>query len=299
MRTLAHLLLVSLPLCCSGNASAQEVFRGDELLAPDRPEAWAMNYFAASTFMTAFGESPALAPGDWDVAAELGHIPRLSDAQQRVGFAGFKTEDLNRSPVFGRLRLTVGLPAHWFAEFAYTPPLTIDGTQPRHLVAAAVGRRVIERGGYTLSARIFGQHGEVRGDITCPDELAGVEDRELNPSGCQAASNDRFSLDHYGVELTSGWAAGPWHWHASLGAARTELEVQVDALSYGVRDRSRLVARDVLPFVAVGTSRDFGAHWRLGVEILHVPLTVAREAGESRDYDPLTSLRLRLRYRID
>ncbi|HEY0661318.1 MAG TPA: hypothetical protein VGD21_08395 [Lysobacter sp.] len=258
-----------------------------------------MNYFAASTFMTAFGESPALAPGDWDAAVELGHIPRLSDRQQRVGFAGFKTEDLNRSPVFGRLRLTVGLPAHWFAEFAYTPPLTIDGAQPHHLVAAAVGRRVIERDGYTLSARIFGQHGEVRGDITCPDELAGVEDRELNPSGCQAASNDRLSLDHYGVELASGWATGSWHWHASLGAARTELEVQVDALTYDVRDRSRLVARDVLPFVAVGTGRDIGAHWRLGVEILHVPLTVTRDEDEGREHDPLTSLRVQLRYRSD
>src|SRR5688572_9486448 len=68
MRSLPHLLLVSLSLCCSGTASAQPVFRADEFLAPDRPEAWAMNYFAASTFMTAFGERPALAPGDWDVA---------------------------------------------------------------------------------------------------------------------------------------------------------------------------------------------------------------------------------------
>ena len=73
-----------------------------------------MNYFAASSLMTSFGESPELRPGRWSVAAELGHIPRLSDAQRRVGFNGFKTEDLNKSPVFGRLRLWLGLPAGFY-----------------------------------------------------------------------------------------------------------------------------------------------------------------------------------------
>lgn len=298
MRGWLHSWLVCLLLLSQG-ARAQPVFRDDELLDSDRPEAWAMNYFAASSFMTAFGGYPAPASGDWEVAVELGHIPRLSDAQRRIGFAGFKTEDLNRSPVFGRLRVTVGLPAHWFAEFGYTPPLEIDGTQSRDLVAVAVGRRMIEHGSYALSARVFGQHGEVRGDITCPGKLAGVEDSEQNPSGCQAASDDRFRLNYYGAELTSGWTAGSWHWHASLGAARTELEVQVDALTYDVRDRSRLVARDVLPYVVIGAGHDIGTRWRLGVEVLYVPLTVMREAGGSREHDPMTSLRLQLRYRID
>ena len=204
MRDLLQLLLV-LSVLLSQGVLAQTVFRDDELLAPDRPESWAMNYFAASSLMTAFGESPTLETGNWEAALELGHIPRLSDAQQRVGFAGFKNEDLNRSPVFGRLRLTLGLPAGWVAELGYTPPLTIDGTRPRDLVALAVGRRVFERGEFTLSARVLGQHGTVKGDVTCPGELAGVEDGEQNPYGCQAPSNDRLTLNYYGIDLTSGW----------------------------------------------------------------------------------------------
>jgi len=297
MRGWLHFCLISL-LLFGADARAQPVFHDDEYLASDRPEAWAMNYFAASTIMTAFGETPALAPGQWEVATELGHIPRLSDAQQRVGFAGFKTEDLNRSPVFGRLRVTMGLPGHWIAELAYTPPVSIDDTRAQDLVAVAVGRRVIERGSYTLSARVFGQYGQVHGDITCPGRLAGVADSERNPYGCQAASDDRIKLNHYGIELTSGWTTGPWHWHAGLGAARTELEVQVDALTFDVRDRSRLVARDVLPYVAIGAGRDVGSRWRVSMEVLHVPLSVRREADAAREDDPLTSLRLQLRYRV-
>jgi hypothetical protein len=258
-----------------------------------------MNYFAAASFMTGFGETPALAPGQWEVAAELGHIPRLSDKQQRVGFNGFKTEDLNRSPALGRIRLMAGLPAGWVAELGYTPPVSINNTRPRDLIAAAIGRRVIERGSYTLSARVFGQHGEVSGDITCPGELAGVADSERNPFGCQAASNDRIGLNYYGIELTSSLDHAPWHWHASLAAVRTELEVQVDALAYDVRDRTRLTANDVVAYIALGTSRDLGEHWRCGAEILYVPLTVKRDDESSSESDPLTSLRLQLRYRFD
>lgn len=291
MRVLAGLLLFALapPTC------AQTIFRDDEHLASDRPEAWAMNYFAASTFMTSFGEAPRLDPGHWDAALELGHIPALGERQRAVGFDGFKLEDLNRSPVFGRWRLRVGLPGGWVAELGHTPPVSVEGVRPRDLVALAIGHRLIERGQYTLSARVFGLHGSATGDITCPASLAGLRDGMLNPYGCQAPSNDRLVLHHYGIDLTSGWHAGRWRWHGSLGVARTELEVQVDAHTFDVRDRSRLVARGVLPFAAIGTTRDITPQWALGIEVLHVPISVRREAG-APDNDPLTSLRLQLRW---
>lgn len=293
---LQYLLLIS-SLLLSTASHAQTIFHDDAILAPDRPEAWAMDYFAASSLMTAFGESPALAPGQWEAVLELGHIPRLSDAQQRVGFNGFKNEDLNRSPVFGRLRLTLGLPANWVAELGYTPPVSIDGMRPQDLAAVALGRRVLQRGRFTLSARVFGQHGATQGDVTCPGHLAGIEDVELNPYGCQAASNDRLDLNYYGIDFAAGWTSGAWHWHAGVGAARTELEVQVDAFTFDVHDRSRLVANDVLPLFTLGVRRDIGPHWGVGMEVLHVPLTVRRGVDTTAEHDPLTSLRLQLRYR--
>jgi len=280
-------------------AHAQTIVHSSENLASNRPEAWAMNYVAASSLMTAFGETPALGAWHWGAALDAGYIPRLSEAQQRVGLRGTKLEDLNRSPVFGRLRLILGLPEDFVAEFGYTPPLSIDGTQPLDLVALSIGRRLVESDNFTLSMQIFGQHGRAQGDVTCPARLAGITDPQQNPYGCRAPSNDHIKLNYYGAELTSAWTAERWHAHASIGDVRTEFAVQVDALTFGVRDRSYLTSRGSMPFVTLGASRDLDAHWNLGVEVLYVPLRVQRELDGPTENDPLTSVRLQLLYLFD
>lgn len=285
-------LLISLLL--AGHAQAQVIVANDELLESDRPEAWAMDYLGAATLMTSFGVTPDLAPGQWSAAADLADIPRLSAEQRRVGLHGVKQEDLNKSPVFGRLRLGVGLPGGFMAELGWTPPVRIRGLQSHDLFALAVGRRLFARDRFDLSARVFGEHGTAEGDITCPARLAGIPDLDINPYGCSAPSHDRIALRHYGVDMTAAWTFAPWHWHLTLGAARMEPTVQVDAVTGSVRDRSRLVARDVLPYLAVGTGRDVRGHWRASVELLYVPLTVRRN-GEAAENDPLASLRVQLR----
>lgn len=295
---LLRLLLVGTVGVCAC-AQAQTVVRNDERLAPDRPEAWAMNYFTASSFMTGFGPSPELTPWQWAAAVELGHIPRLSDRQERVGLGGFKEEDLNKSPVIGRLRGMLGVPGGWVVELGYTPPLEIDGARPHDLLAVAVGRHLFANGDLSASTRLFGQHGQVGGDITCPAALAGVEDAARNPYGCRAASHDRLRMNYYGLELILGWRRGAWQWHAGAAAVRTETEVQVDAYTYDVHDRSRLVAKDLLPAFTVGLSRSSGNHWRWGAEVLYVPLQVRRDANRPREDDPLVSMRLHLRYEAE
>jgi hypothetical protein len=280
-------------LVLAGTAQAQQVIRDEEILASDRPEAWAMHYVSAATFLTAFGETPGLAPGEWDLSGELGHVPSLSAAQQQVGFGGDKAEDLNKSPVFGRLRGRVGLPAGWVAELGWTPPLTIDGVRTHDLFALALGRRLLQRERWSLSARVFGQHGRATGDITCPSQVVGPFDAEDNPFGCVAASHDRIALNHYGADTTLAWG-GAWRWHATLGLVRNEPQVQVDALVFTVRDNSHLVGRGVLPYVAWGLSRALATRWEGSVEVLHVPLDVRRGADAGIENDAFTSLRVRL-----
>ena len=291
-----RLLLLLTCAAMAGPACAQVVVRQDENLGGDRPEAWAMQRAAGASLMTAFGQVPSLEPGQWSLSLDAGSVPRLDDAERRVGFNGEKLEDLNKSSVFGRLHLRIGLPAGWIGEVGYTPPLAVDGAAARGMVAAAIGRRLIDRGGFSLAARAFGQHGAIEGDITCPSRLAGVDDLDRNPYGCQAASNDRISINDYGVDAIAGWDGGPWHWHADVGVVRTELQVQVDALTFDVRDRSRLVANGMLRYVAFGVRRSLGNHWSVGSELLHVPLGVRRRPGEDVRSAPLTSLRLQLRY---
>lgn len=55
------------------------------------------------------------------------------------------------------------------------------------------------RDNFALSARVFGLHGAVTGDITCaPGELAGVLEFERNPYGCHAPLDDRLAQNYYG-----------------------------------------------------------------------------------------------------
>ena len=290
MRTrLAGILLLAPAL-----AGAQTVLDDEEFVASDSPEAWAMNYVVATTAMTSFGATPLRAFGDWDVAVDLGHVPRLSRAQQQVGFGGEKAEDLNKSPVFGRVRLGLGLGGGFHAELGYTPPVTLDGVQPRDLLSLAIGKRWWQDDGWSVSSRLFGQHGSAHGDITCPGDIAGPFDAETNPFGCVQASDDRIALNYYGADLT--FAGGDaWQWHATAGVLRTEPTVRINARVFTVIDNSRLVARGVLPYLAAGLGREIAPGWRLTGELLHVPLDVQRTPGDVEN-DALTSLRVMLRW---
>jgi hypothetical protein len=277
-------------------APAQTVIEDNRSLASDTPEAWAMRYFAGTMLMTSFGETVRLALWDWNIAFDLGSIPHLSNAKQRVGFGGFKNEDLNKSPVFGRLRLALGLPGDWVAELGYTPPLEIGGSRARNVVALAVGRRLFESDAFTLSIRALGQVGTVQGDITCPARVAGVPDPLQNPYGCLAPSQDTFTTNYYGIDATAGWDTGEWKWHAGAGFARTLLSVQVDALVLASRDRSRLTSDGNLPWLTIGVRHELGPRLSLAAELLYVPLDIRRPPDFSRANDPLTSIRAQLRY---
>lgn len=257
-----------------------------------------MRYVGATTLMTSFGELPDLAPWHFAFAAELGDIPRLSQAEQRVGLHASKQEDLNKSPVFGRGRLMVGLPAGFVAELGYTPPIKINGAQPLDLFAVAIGRRIFEHGPFTASLRLFGQHGRARGDITCPAQLAGVEDLQQNPYGCRAPSRDVIQLDYYGGDLTAAWTTHGWQAYAGIGVVRSEFTVHVDAFTFDVHDRSELVARGSIPFATIGVRHGIVPGLDAGVEVMYAPLLVQRSFEAPLQNDSLTSIRLQLRYRF-
>jgi hypothetical protein len=277
-------------------ALAQSEFRDDEVLGRDRPEAWALRHAAAATYFTSAGATPALAAGEWGLAVDLAQVPHLARRERTVGFDGTKLEDLNKSPAFGRLRGALGLPGGWVVEVGYTPPLEVDGARADDLLALAVGRRLLQRGAFSLSSRLFGQAGGIEGDITCAAELAGNPDSNANPYGCQAPSRDRVRLHYHGFDLTGAWERGPWSWHASAGATRTELAVRVDALTFDVRDRSRLSSREGGGYLALGGARRIGPRWRVAAEVLHVPLSVRRGQAVPPEREPFTGLRLQLGY---
>ena len=285
-------LLVLLLSTAAARANAQQVIDDHELLAADRPEAWAMNHAAAATLFTGFGTTQAFRRGQWSLAAELDQVPQLDASQRAVGFNGDKTEDLNKSPVFGRVRASVGLPWGLVGELGWTPPVSINGAKAVGLVAVAVSRNLWTRGPWAVSARAWGQRGGISGDITCPADLAGLADPQRDPYDCGAPSMDHLQLDLYGIEVAASRAVGAWRWHAGVGAVRTELEVQVDAVTFGFRDRTRLTANAGRHYLVLGVGRTFGRAGTLTAELLHEPLPVRRPDDTSAHDDAFTGLRL-------
>jgi hypothetical protein len=112
----------------------------------------------------------------------------------------------------------------------------------------------------------------------------------------EAPSHDVVGTNYYGGDATVGWNAGDWTWYASAGIVRTRLTVQVDALVFTSNDRSRLTSNGNLPWVTLGVRHDLPSRWGIAAELLYVPLEVRRPPDFSFDRDPVTGVRMQLRY---
>jgi len=293
----AALLLMTL---LAPPAAGQPVLRNDEDLDFDRPEAWAMKYFTSVSLMSGFGVPEARRPGSVEVAVELGWIPQLDDEQAQVGFAGTKQEDVDKAPLFFRPRLVVGLPHDFSLSVGYVPPVEAFDAEA-HVLSLSLDRPLGRLGGWRLGGRLYGQVGEVRSDITCPNEVVGVADRAVNPSGCQEESRDVVTMNYAGFELSAahGPAEARWRPYAALAVNHLDMEFQVDALTDGLRDLSRLTADGWTWSAAAGVKWNGGDGLSLAVEAFYTPLEVDRQLDGGSENDALFHVRTLVGWRVD
>ena len=299
MRPAFYFRLVLLGGMLAGPACAQEVIRFDEHLDSDRPEAWAMNYFTSITLLSGLSVPRSREAGSVEIAAEAGWIPYLGKGERTVGFNGTKEEDLNHSPVFARPRVTIGLPWRTALTLSYVPPLRIAGLKP-HLFAFALERPLYERDPITLGVRFYGQFGEVKGSITCwSDVVKFPPGSEQNPYGCEEKSNDRAGQRYLGLELSGAWrleglgGLTPW---AAVAGNFLDTEAQVNALTFGYRDRSLLTSESWTFAVSAGASYPLSDRIGISVGMFYTPLPVERPA--SRDNDALFNVRALISYQF-
>lgn len=279
-------------------AAAQPVVDQGEHLDDDRPEAWAMAYLGGSTLFSGFGPAREEAPWTVSLGAEAGHIPHLSARQRRVGFNGTKLEDLNKSPVFGRIRLGVALPARLTLELSWTPPVEIDGARAREFFGIAVERPLIRRGPWRSAARVFYQHGAIEGDITCDRATAShPPGSAANPFGCRAPSDDRFTVDQRGLELSVSRSFRQGRIEPYLAYTLTDMNprTRVDARVFSVIDRSVLTADITTHTATAGLIYRPAENWELLGAMAWTPLHVRRQPTLERARDDLWSARLMLR----
>ena len=281
----------------NGPAAAQ-IIDDVDTLDWDRPEAWAMKYFNSVSILSGLGPPTAREAWSFELGLEMNAIPSLSEDQRRIGFGGAKVEDINRLPALVRPRLTVGLPAKLSLDVAWVPPVELRGVRP-NLLSAAVERPFYSNGPLTLGARIHGQIGTIEGDFTCSEDEASLAPGSPgNIWGCEAPSADELTLNYVGAALTGGYRLRKTHFHWGVAANYMDMEFQVDALTFGVVDRTLLLA-DGWTYSLNG-----GATWRLGgrtsiaVEAFYSPLSVVRPPSESAVNDGLFNVRSILRFEL-
>ncbi len=219
----------------------------------DRPEAWALKYFAAVTTFTPLQAPRERAPGTVEIAFEGGWVPYLTDTERTVGFEGTKVEDLNKTPLYGRPRLLIGLPAGFAVEVGWLPPIRIHGTQT-NLFDAAIEKAFFDKPGGSLGLRLYGQIGHSYGDYTCPaDVVLSPPGTPGNPYGCNAPSTDVASLNYAGAALTGGIKVAPGvAVHLAGGATYNDLQFQIGAYWNGTADNSLLTTHGWTGWGAAG-----------------------------------------------
>jgi hypothetical protein len=277
---------VSISLAATPVARAQPVLDGTEVIDFDRPEAWAMKRSASLTLLTALGPPRNREAGSIELAFELGWNPSLSEEERRVGFNGTKVEDLNRLAVVPRPRITVGLGRNWSLDAGYIPPIEVEGITP-NIISVGIERPVWRFDNWVLGVRGYGQLGTVEGDITCTEREASIRPGDPgNGFGCEEPSQDEVSLDYAGVGLTGGYhlpGTSDSAVHFGVFANYMDLEFQVDALTFGLRDRTTLVTDGWTYSINVGFSWALGRPTRLALEAFYSPLYVDRPV---RDDEP-------------
>ena len=213
---------MTLPLGVAGQTVIEDVTELDS----EAPEAWAMAWYTSLGLFHSFGAPRVITPGEFTFGFEGGLIPQLSDTERRVGFGGTKLEDTNKSRLFGRLRLGVGLPGSITAELGFVPPVKRNGAKPA-LFAASVGVPVRNQSGLRVGARLYGQIGKIEGDFTC--------DRESFENGtdigviCEGVSRDEIDQRYFGAELSASDTRGHWEFFMAGAFNYLDNEFRVDA----------------------------------------------------------------------
>lgn len=275
---------------------------GNQHINFNRPEAWALKYFASSSLLS------GLAPpepteghrfGAITIGLELGWIPQLDAGQRRVGFNGNVPEDLNKAPIFARPVVRIGLPWKLTAIAAGPPPFELFGVTP-HLFAFGLERPIVDRPRWMAGIRGYGQLGSVTGAFTCPkDALEYAPGAAGNVTNCVGESKDEATLRYGGAELQFAYRPKSMPKlvpHAASGINFIDGVFQVNAPLTSGMDHTRLWTRGKTFSESGGASYMLTNRATFTVDVFYSPLWVRRSANAPLTNDGLFNVRALLSY---
>lgn len=238
-------------------------------------------YSVPLVFSAAVAPEPA-APGTIRIGLEGEYIPKPSAEIQRTGKCFLsKSEHTSLSPVFGRPRVSLGLPGSFALEASYLPPVKIADAKP-NLASVALSRtsRVEMSGSQVVSImlRANATFGNVKGPITCPRSSLQTTTPTAACYGSNP-SNDTFSPRMFGVDMLAGMrsSGSSVAFYAGAGANRMDPHFQVgftDGL--GGVDHTKVQLDKALTRVSLtgGATARLGARFDLGAQVYSIPQDV-------------------------
>ena len=285
------LLLMTVP------ADAKDPIDLSEQMDFDRPESWAMKYFASVSLFTGMGTPDYVEAGAVDLFFEGGNVPALSEEERRVGFLGDKVEDLNRTDVFGRIGADIGLPSDLTLSLGWSPRVEVGGLKA-NLFSFALARPIYDES-WRLGVRLHAESGSIDGDLVCRANVVGVDDPSINPLQCHAPSEDEQKINYVGLELSASKVLGDrWQPHIAVSANHMDLELRINSDWGRFLDRSVLSTSGWTYSATAGITYLGGERWRLAGEVLYAPLDVVRDPEKGSQNDSLLNARFRVSYRI-
>ena len=249
-----------------------------EKVAFDSPEGWGMSYMTAASFNLSNKFPKTLPLGQFNVSAEISTIPELNEKQQKIGFGGVKSEDLNKSPVFGRGKITTGFYWDSLIEFSWTPPLEINGAKPEQMWGLAIAKQIYINDAFKTALRLYQFNGKATASVTCSEEM--VMQPLYSPgniSGCIGTSKDKIDMSHDGIEILfeaqSSIAFKPWF---SVASTRLKPSVQINAPLEFIQEEAFVETSGRLTTLTLGLNYKLSDNWLLNLGTSYTPIDVQR-----------------------
>jgi hypothetical protein len=262
---------------CAGTAAAQcKVASGSN-------EGRLLAFYSVPIVFSAATAPSVLAAGAIRIGFEAEYIPKPSSEIQHTGKCFHeKSEHTSLSPIFGRPRLTIGLPIGLSLEASYLPPIKIADAKPnlasfalshtRHFAARAGSL------GVDMMLRANATVGNVKGPITCPRSALQTTSSTAPCYGSNP-SNDTFSPNMFGVDLIAGItpATSTFSFYGGVGANRIDPHFQVGFTDgAGGVDRTKVQLDDPLTRISLtaGVADRLASRFDLGAQLYSVPQDV-------------------------
>ena len=249
-----------------------------EKVAFDSPEGWGMSYMTAASFNLSDKFPETLPLGQFNVSAEISTIPELNEKQQKIGFGGAKSEDLNKSPVFGRGKITTGFYWNSVIELSWTPPLEISGAKPDQMWGLAIAKQIYTNNAFNAALRLYQFNGKATASVTCSEEM--VMQPLYSPgniSGCIGTSQDKIDMSHEGIEILlereSSMPFKPWF---SVASTRLTPSVRINAPLEFIQEVAFVETSGRLTTLTLGLNYKLSDNWLLNLGTSYTPIDVQR-----------------------